>query len=144
MLALKGALRGFFREAFGLLALSLGIGVSVLLGSRQGQNLAVGWQLDAAVARAIAHAILFLIPYIALQTLGYVLHRLGRTLFLGGLDRLVGAFFGALTGVLLSGAALSLLLQWDRARGWIRGSQLAGLFVDLFLRCVEWSKGIVP
>lgn len=141
-LALKGAFRGFFREAFGLLALTVGIGASVLFGQTLGRELAPLWSLEPALARTVAHAVLFLGPYVGLHAVGYGLHRLGRTLFLGGFDRVAGLAFGALTGIVFTGAVLSLLAEWEPAGPWLHGSRLAGPFAEAFRRAAQWASSL--
>ena len=143
-LAVKGAVRGFFRETCGLLALTCGVGASVLLGASLGENLLEPRGLDPRWARVVAHAAAFLLPYIGLQAMGYVLHRLGRAVFLGGLDRVGGALFGALSGVLLAGAGLHLAVGFEWGGRWLTDSRLAHPLAEAFRRSAEWASGLVP
>jgi len=124
-LTVKGVLRGFFREAFGLAALAVGVAAAVWLGERFAQEVVARWIAQPLVARVGAHAALFLGPYLGLQAVGYVLHKLGRAIFLGGLDRLVGGVFGALTGALVVGVALAAAQNAGIGGAWLADSTLA-------------------
>lgn len=140
-MALKGFLRGFFREAFGLLAVVGGIGASVLFGEALGQEAVLRWGVSPWVGRVGAHGVLFLGLYLGFQAVGYGLHRLGRVVFLGGLDRLAGALLGVLTGVLLAGAGALAVAEVSWARGWLEGSVLAEPLRAAFLRAAAWLQG---
>jgi uncharacterized membrane protein required for colicin V production len=115
-----------------------------LLGASLSESLFVGRGLDATWARPAAHAVAFLVPYIALQTVGYLLHRLGRAVFLGGLDRAGGALFGALAGALLAGAGFHVAASFGWGGGWMTGSRLAHPLAEAFRRSAEWASGLVP
>lgn len=140
LLAIRGLFRGFFREACGLLALAVGLGVSLLGGEGLGRELAARWGLALGLARGIAHALLFLVPYAVLQGLGYALHRLGRAIFLGGLDRAAGALFGAAAACLLAGAALGLAARSGWGGQWLAASRLAKPLQEAFQRVLAWAS----
>jgi membrane protein required for colicin V production len=140
LLALKGAWRGFFREAFGLLALACGVGASIFFGQDLAREFSGRWGLQAGAARPAAHAALFVGPYLLLQGIGYALYRLGRSVFLGGADRLAGAVFGILTATLLSGAALSLVSRSGWAASWLTHSRLAGPLAEAFRLTAGWVQ----
>lgn len=144
LLALKGGLRGFFREAFGLLAVAGGVGASVLLGDAAAREAAARWVLSPLVARVVGHAVLFLVPYFLLQAAGYLLHRVGRAVFLGGADRVAGALLGAAAGVLLGGAVLDLAADVPWARGWVSDSELAAPLAGAYRQAAGWAAGLWP
>ncbi|MDW7709128.1 MAG: CvpA family protein [Deferrisomatales bacterium] len=140
-MALRGSLRGFFREAFGLLALTVGLGASLLGGEALGRELGSRWDLAPAVGRTVAHVGLFLGPYAVLQALGYAASGLGRAVFLGGLDRVAGAVFGAAAASLLAGAGLGLVLQTGWGAEWGAASVLAKPLQEAFQRLLFWAAG---
>lgn len=124
-LTVKGVLRGFFREAFGLAALVAGVAAAAWLGERFADEVVARWIAQPVVARVGAHVVLFLGPYLGLQAVGYVLHKLGRAIFLGGLDRLVGGVFGVLTGALVVGVGLAAAQNAGIGGAWLADSTLA-------------------
>jgi membrane protein required for colicin V production len=141
--AAKGAWRGFFREACGLGALISGLAASFALGQNLGRILANQWDLAPPVAGTVAHALLFLGPYVTLQAVGFGLHRLGRALFLGTLDRVAGLALGVAAGTVLAGGGLALLAQTARGAAWLEGSVLAAPITAAFLGAARWAAGFV-
>ena len=144
ILGVKGAVRGFFREVFGLLALAAGVGASVRFGQSLAPRLAAPLGLDPRVARAAAHGVLFLCPYVGLQAVGFVLHRLSRAIFLGGLDRAGGALVGGLSGGVLAGGAALLLTESGWGGRWLVGSTLAGPLAEAVRRAAGLALGFGP
>ncbi len=139
LLAVRGAVRGVFREAFALAALLAGAAVSVVWGETGAGWVANRWGLAPVASRAAAHALLFLVPYVVLQTVGYGLHRLGRSVHLGGLDRAAGAAFGLVAGVLLVGAAAAAAAQTSWGEEWVRSTRLARPLLEVFERALAWA-----
>lgn len=139
LLALRGGVRGFFREAFGLLALTVGLAASLLGGQGLGREVAARWGLSPTLARAGAHVLLFVGPYAVLQGLGFALSRLGRAVFLGGVDRAAGALFGAAAACALAGAGLGLAARSGWGGEWLASSQLAKPLHDAFQRLLVWA-----
>lgn len=142
-LAVKGVIRGFFREAFGLGALVVGVAASVWLGERLAAEVMSRWIGYPLGARMAAHAALFLGPYLGLQAVGFLLHKLGRAVLLGGADRLVGGLFGALTGVVAAGAGLAGAQRAGVGGPWLADSVAAGELAAGFLRLAELVRGLL-
>lgn len=93
--ALRGYFRGFFRELFGFLALFAAVFAAFRWGSDLGE-----WLLEFAPAPgllgdALGFVGVFLGTHLAVNLLGLVLDRLAAALLLGGVNRFVGAVFGA-------------------------------------------------
>ncbi len=141
----KGLFRGFFREAFGLAALVAGCAATLLVGADAAAELTrqatVRWELGPGAARVLVHAALFLVPFLVLHAAGFVLHKLGRAVFLGGLDRLAGGLLGCATGILLAGACLAFLAQWPGPARWLAGSRLAPPLMAVFRGAAQWLWG---
>jgi membrane protein required for colicin V production len=142
LLTLKGAVRGMVREVCGLLALAAGIGASFWFGPSLGAWLTASFGLDCTVTRAAAHGLLFLCPYVGLQAVGFVLHRVSRMLFLGGFGRAGGALVGGLTGCVLAGGASFFLAQTRWGKTWIVGSTLARPLAEAVRRAAGWETGL--
>ena len=142
-LAVKGVIRGFFREAFGLGALVAGVAASVWLGERLAAEVVSRWIGIPLGARVAAHAVLFLGPYLGFQAVGFLLHKLGRAVLLGGADRLVGGLFGTLTGVVAAGAGLAAAQRAGVGGSWLAESAVAGELAAGFLRLAELGRGLL-
>ncbi len=134
----RGAWRGFSRELFGLAALGCGVLVSAALGPDVAREVAARWSVDPGVAAGVARIGLFLVPFVTLQAVGLGVHRLGKALFLGGLDRFAGALFGAGTAVVALGAALTVADRWSVAGRWLAGSRLAAPLAEVFRDAATW------
>jgi len=67
------------------------------------------------------------------------LHRLGRSVHLGGLDRAAGAVFGLVAGVLLVGAAAAAAAQTSWGGEWVRSTRLARPLLEVFERALAWA-----
>lgn len=143
-LAVKGLIRGFFREAFGLGALVAGVGASVWLGERLAEQVVSRWVGQPLLGRSAAHLVLFLGPYLGLQAVGFLLHRVGRAISLGGADRAVGGVFGGVTAVVTAGAGLAAAQHLGVAGPWLAESSLADPLGRAFLRLLELSRGLTP
>ncbi len=113
----------------------------MFFGEGLGREVLLRWSVSPWVARAGAHVVLFLGPYLGCQALGYGLHRLGRVVFLGGLDRLAGALLGVAAGGLLAGAAVTAVADAGWAQGWLAGSVLAEPLGTAFRETVVWLRG---
>jgi uncharacterized membrane protein required for colicin V production len=142
-MACKGAMRGFFREFFGLLALACGFGAAAVWGPALGREALepLAW-FGATGSRVAACVLVFLVPYVGLRALGSVAHGLGQAIFLGGLDRLVGALFGGLAGVFLLGAGIDLAVESGLGAAWLAESRLAPSLREVFQRLAAWASGL--
>ncbi len=103
--AVRGYVKGLFREVFALLGLSVGFIVSV----RYYEQVSLwvdSWPYSPLVLNVIVFLLLFLPIYIALNWLGLMLHRSASLLFLGGFNRLGGVLVGGSKGALFLGMGL--------------------------------------
>jgi membrane protein required for colicin V production len=143
-LVVKGVIRGFFREAFGLAALVAGAGLSVWAGERFAAEVVSDWVSQPVWGRAIAHGVLFLGPYLGLQASGFLLHKLGRAILLGGADRVVGGLFGAVTGVVAAGAGLAAAQRAGIGGPWLAESAVARQLSEGFLWLLDLTRDWTP
>lgn len=115
-----GVIRGFMREALGLLAWLGGLWlawryahwVTPMLGGMLGEEPQRTW-----VARGIIVLMVLLIGWLLSAILSYFIHQSGLTLLL---DRLLGGFFGTLRGAVLVALTVMLaqLVQLDQVNWW--------------------------
>jgi membrane protein required for colicin V production len=149
-------LRGYFRGLFQELAVLVGVVGGVLVAAHTFQPLAEklkGLVQNPQWARILAFALIFLIIYWLTRLAAYVLQRLLYHLYLDVLDRLFGAFFALVKGVLILGFALMLvgvvmpkdspLLKQSLAAPWLVGvskQALGYLPPDFKQRLQEYLK----
>jgi membrane protein required for colicin V production len=99
VLAVRGFFRGFFREAFGLLAW-VGAGLAgYLIGPSYGLAVGQRYGLPIAIGEALAAIGIFIGLYIVCQLTGFILSRIVRMIFLGPIDRAFGLVLGAAKAV---------------------------------------------
>lgn len=110
MFAVRGYVKGLFREVFALLGLSVGFIVSL----RYYEQLSLrvdSWPYSPLILQVIVFVLLFLLIYIALNWVGLMLHRSASLLFLGGINRLGGLLVGGSKGALFLGVGLFFALS---------------------------------
>jgi len=103
--AVRGYVKGLFREVFALLGLAGGLIVSL----RYFQPVSLwveSWPYPPVILQIIVFVFLFFLVYIGFNWLGFQLHRSAGVLFLGGLDRFGGVLVGGSKGALFLGVGL--------------------------------------
>jgi membrane protein required for colicin V production len=135
----RAAARGFFREAFALGGIVLGF----LLACWNYSNLAPRLKglVDSTPLSDLLAFILLLMATMVVATLaGKLLSRTASVIGLGLVDRLGGALFGALRGVLLGTTLLLAVTAFLPAAPWMQTSSLA----PYFLRAVHAVSFVMP
>ena len=99
--AVKGLFRGLLRELCSLVGLVAGGFLALRYHAPLAEELVQAFGLPEKVGVAIAFLTLFLVTVAFFAVLGYVLSRFVNLIFLGGLNRVAGGFFGLFQGVLL-------------------------------------------
>lgn len=122
---------GLIREVVTLVAVVVGIVVAGLLYDDLEADILVFIENEDA-ARAIAFLLLFGAVYLAGQLTAYLLKRAASLLLLGWLDRLGGAVFGLLKGLVIVEVLLVLFVTYPQLGldDAIHGSVLAPEFLD--------------
>lgn len=140
---LKGVLRGLLKEVCALLGLLLGGFLAFRYNGPLAESImqASGW--PSSVCVIIAFLGLFLACVLFFAVLGYLLSRFVKLLFLGGLNRVAGAFFGLAQGVMV----LALVLFALSLRPWppaikpvLQQSELAPPLIDLGRAAMHGSR----
>ncbi len=143
---LKGVLRGLLREVCSLLGLVLGGVLAFVYHLPLAQVLQDRINLPAQVSVWGAYLGIFLVTIILFGVLGFVLHRFVKLIFLGGFNRLAGAFFGIAQGVVLLSMmmlALNSSIVPDAVRASAKNSQLAPPFEQLGKSIFAGSRDLV-
>ena len=132
--AIVAAFQGFLREVISLVGLIVGLTLALwnyrLLASPLSRIIHSDHIADALAFLLIAFGIM-----IVFGLLGRLIARLAQTAGLGGLDRLLGAIFGALRGCVLVVIAIIALAAFMPQTTWVRGSRLAPYFLSLADQC---------
>jgi membrane protein required for colicin V production len=130
----KGLFRGFLKELCSLLGLIAGAVLAFSFHAPLAEMLAQYFQMPPRIAVFVAFLLLFLATVVFFSLLGYALSRFLKLLFLGGLNRVAGGFFGLLQGVLLLTMtlfSLSLTPLPKTVQPAFKGSILSPPFVNL-------------
>ncbi len=131
---IKGVWRGLLREVCELAGLLLGALIAFRFHAPLGDVLMSVFEISSRFAAVAAFALLFISTVLFFALLGYLLSRFVRLLFLGGLNRVAGGFFGLAQGGLLVAVILftfSLTELPEILEGMLIDSRLAPSFVDL-------------
>jgi membrane protein required for colicin V production len=128
----KGVVRGLLKEVCSLLGLVLG-GVFAFSFHLPLARALRDW-LPEQIAVWGSFLAIFLLVTLLFALLGFLLHRFVKVVFLGGMNRLTGALFGLVQGVILLAMlvlALNSPVSPKQARWMLQDSQLAPPFVEL-------------
>ena len=98
---LKGVLRGLLKEVCSLLGLVCGGLLAFYLHLPLAQWIMGMFHWPSQLCVTLAFLIIFISTLLIFGALGYVLNRFLKLVLLGGLNRLAGAIFGFLQGVLV-------------------------------------------
>ncbi|TYO98510.1 membrane protein required for colicin V production [Geothermobacter ehrlichii] len=142
----KGALRGLLREVCSLIGLLLGGFLAFRYQGPLAETIMDVLDWPAQVCVVIAFLLLFFSCVALFAVLGFLLSRFVKMVFLGGLNRVTGAFFGLVQGVLLLAIimfALSLRpLPWGLTPVF-KASQLAPPLVTLGEATMRGSRALL-
>jgi membrane protein required for colicin V production len=106
--ALMGLLRGFVREIISTIGILLAAIIANLVSPVADPYLS-RWGNECSTAAAIIWVVIFLLVLFVLRKLTFIITRLLKTVMLGGINKLLGALFGALKYLLIACLVVSLL-----------------------------------
>lgn len=142
---LKGMLRGLLRELCSLLGLTVGGFLAFTFHGPLAQSLAEAFNLPARLCVIAAFLLLFLTTVLLFSLLGYLLSRFVKMIFLGGINRMAGCFFGLIQGVLLLTVVLTAVSLGpfpETVRPYLEESELAPPFVRLGSTMFSGAAGL--
>lgn len=131
---LKGVLRGLLKEVCSLLGLVCGGLLAFYLHLPLAQWVMEMFHWPSQLCITLAFLVVFICTLLVFGVLGYVLNRFVKLVFLGGLNRVAGALFGFLQGVVLLSLILFALNSASvpsSARQELRDSELSPPFSEL-------------
>ncbi len=135
-----GIARGFVKEAISITALLLAIWAALTFGPSAGE-MSESWLASKELQTWFGRIIIFVLILAVGGLIGWGLSKLVRLSVLSGIDRLIGAFFGAARGVLF--VAL-FILAGDYAGfsndGWWKNSKL----IPYFEVVADWIMVMAP
>lgn len=143
---LKGALRGLLKEVCSLLGLAIGGFLAFRYQGPLGETLMKACDWPAQLCTVLAFLALFLSSIVFFGALGFLLSRFVKLVFLGGLNRVAGGFFGLAQGVLLLAIVLFALSLRQLPAGMtpvLRQSQLAPPLVILGESTMKGSRSLL-
>jgi membrane protein required for colicin V production len=107
--AVRGLIKGFFRELLSLVGLFLGLWVALLKFTQAGDWIRARFPLAEPLPYHLGFLLLFFGISILASVGGFILHKLARVLLMGWLDAVGGLGFGLLKGVVMLVVLLFLL-----------------------------------
>ena len=147
--AIRCALRGLVAEVMSWAAVAFGLLFAFLFYRRGAVLIRERFYSGEVLPEILAFAILFFIIFIIIKILEYVLRDIISRIKLGGIDRILGAVFGIMEGLLLVSLILLIITiqpLFDPAPVLAQSffarflSPFIGLIQDVFIR----SQGISP
>jgi len=142
----KGLLRGLLKEICSLLGLVVGGFVAFRYQGPLGEVLIQSWNWPSQLSLVVAFLALFLSSVVFFGLLGYLLSRFVKLVFLGGLNRVAGGFFGIAQGLLLLAIvlfALSLRPFPQSLGPALKESQLAPPLIGLGEAAMTGSRALL-
>ncbi|WP_321394498.1 CvpA family protein [uncultured Desulfuromusa sp.] len=143
---LKGIFRGLLKEVCSLLGLVLGGVFAFTFHLPLAQLLQDSFNLPAQLCVWGSFLAIFLLLVFLFAVIGFVLNRFVKLIFLGGFNRLAGAMFGIIQGVVILSMivlALNSSAAPEVVRSKIRTSQLAPPFATLGASIFSGSRSLI-
>jgi len=109
-----GLSKGLIREFFGLVAIFAGIFGARLFEPQVSQILLSAFEMQVGMARAVSYLVLFVAIVVVLLFIANVLTKFVSAIALGGLNKLLGGFFGILKTALIVSVLLNLFDKFDQ------------------------------
>jgi membrane protein required for colicin V production len=135
----KAFLQGFFREAFSLAGLIIGLFLACWVYRDLSVHLS-GLITSPQIAQLAAFLLVLIVTAIVFSLIGKLLHKTVSAIGLGIVDRLGGALFGAVRGCLIGLAILMACTAFLPTSPWIRES----IFAPYFLRGAHAVSFVLP
>jgi len=115
-----GLFKGLIRELFSLAAIVLGVFGARLFEPQVTTFLLSTFDMQTGVAQAVSYLILFVVIVVLLLVIAKILDKLFSAIALGGLNKFLGALFGALKMALIVSVLLNVFDTLDRQYGFVK------------------------
>ena len=115
-----GLFKGLIRELFSLAAIVLGIFGARLFEPQVTKFLLSAFDMQVGVAQAVSYLILFIAIVVLLLVVAKILDKLFSAIALGGLNKFLGALFGALKMALIVSVLLNVFDTLDQQYGFVK------------------------
>jgi len=115
-----GLFKGLIKELFSLAAIVLGVFGARLFEPRVSEILLSIFDMQVGVAQAVSYLILFIAIVILLLFIANMLDKLFSAIALGGLNKFLGALFGALKMALIVSVLLNVFDTLDQQYGIVK------------------------
>lgn len=126
--AIAGFQSGLIRSVASLIGLVLGFSIASWNYGYVAAQLSQHIQ-NPALSSAISFCLIALLVMVVVGALGYILKTLIHAVGLGWLDRLIGLFFGLVSGAVLVTILIVVLAAFYPSTNWLDGSRLTRYFL---------------
>jgi len=121
----RGFSRGIIKELVSLAGILGGLYLSLMY-YKTAATLIENWIPDFSYGKMVGFIMVFAVVLIGAALIGSMVKYLAKAVSLGGLDRMAGALFGALKGILVVTTVLTALVMFaPKNVSWVKDSQLA-------------------
>jgi len=126
LFVIRGAIKGLFREAFGLIGIFLGLISAINRYEVLGGLISGGFEnIPPKIANLVSFAFIFVSVALIFALAGIILHKMAKFSLVKGLDRAGGFLLGGGEGILICSAILILLSispLSEKMSKWMQGS----------------------
>lgn len=136
---IKGAYNGFFQEISGIIAIILSIFLLRMYGSTVAA--AIGQYSSSSFNYAFAVVIIVVGSFIGVSLVAKVLNKIMQITFTGWINRIFGAVFGLVKGVLLTGIVAFILSWFLKDDPLITSSKTIPYLLDIMEKFIDYVIG---
>lgn len=136
---IKGAYNGFFQEISGIIAIIL----SIFLLRMYGSNVAdfIGRYSSSSLNYPFAIAIIVVGSFILVSLVTRILNKIMQITFTGWINRILGAIFGLVKGLLLTGIVAMIISWFLKDDPLITSSETIPYLLDIMKQVVDFVLG---
>jgi membrane protein required for colicin V production len=136
---IKGAYNGFFQEISGIIAIVLSIFLLRMYGS--GVADFIGRYSSSSLNYPFAIAIIVVGSFILVSLVTGILNKIMQITFTGWINRILGAIFGLIKGLLLTGIVAVILSWFLKNDPLITSSETIPYLLDVMKQVVDFVLG---
>jgi membrane protein required for colicin V production len=129
LFVIRGAIKGLFKEAFGLIGIFLGLIIAINRYEMLGEFIGGEFEnIPPKIANLVAFALIFVSVALIFGLAGIILHKMAKFSLVRGVDRTGGFLLGVGEGILICSVILILLSispLSEKMSKWTQGSTFA-------------------